>query len=139
MSNGPKGNVRKIILPRREVVKMLKKLFRKAEKPEQEKSQDFANEIGFAVIFDVDYLHNNETSAKLFFNAIHQLLIMKGFNFEGRIFYRLGSFEAVESALKESVLAIKNTHGLEPKLFVRAVHVIPLSQFTDLTRALTQL
>ncbi len=101
--------------------------------------RDFANDIGYAIIFDVDYLHNDETRAKLFFGAVHQLLILKGFNFEGRIFYRLGSYETVENSLKEAILTVKTVHNLDPKAFIRSAHLIPLSQFTDLTQSLVHL
>ena len=114
---------------------MLKKLLKKFNRDSKLEAPE---DIGFAIIFDVDYLHNDETSARLFFNVVHQLLILKGFNFEGRIFYRLGSFDTVESALKDAILTVKTVHHLDPKTFVRSAHIIPLSQFTDLTKTLSQ-
>ena len=114
---------------------MFKKLFKRSRAPEPTPQQ---TDIGFAVIFDVDYLHNDEATAKLFFDAVHKLLVIKGFSFEGRIFYRLGSFETVESALRDAILTVKTVHHLDPKAFVRSAHIISLSQFTDLTGVLAK-
>ena len=115
---------------------MFKTLLKKFSSPEQPKQQP---DIGFAVIFDVDYLHNDEAMAKLFFDTVHKLLVVKGFSLEGRIFYRLGTFETVESALRDAILTVKTVHHLDPKAFVRSAHIIPLSQFTDITSTLARI
>lgn len=94
------------------------------------------DDFGYAVIIDVDYSKNHEHHARQFFKLLSDYLLAKGFNFESRIFYRIGTFSGIENEIREALTMLKLSYGYQPSQFIRTAHIIPLSQFTDLTPSL---
>ena len=69
------------------------------------------DDFGYAVIIDVDYSKNHEHHARQFFKLLSDYLLAKGFNFESRIFYRIGPFSGVENEKREALTLLKLSYG----------------------------
>ena len=93
------------------------------------------DDIGYAVVINVDYRNHQEKEAKEFFHMLHTLLVEQGFNFDNRIFYRLGTKDQIMTMLRSAIRLIES-HSPLSKNFLRSVHLIPLSQFSEVTAEL---
>lgn len=94
------------------------------------------DDLGYAAIINVDYVHNSEVEAKEFFNCLYVNLASLGFNFDNRLFYKLGSATQIHEDLRVAVEKTSLSTGLLSKKFIRSVHLVPLSQFHDITHTL---
>lgn len=90
------------------------------------------DDIGYAVLINIDYRSNNETEAKDFFHSLYAVLLQQGFNFADRIFYRLGTRDSIVRILSDSIALVKS-RSTSSKNFLRSIHLVPLSQFVDVT------
>ena len=66
---------------------------------------------------------------------LHTLLVEQGFNFDNRIFYRLGTKDQIMTMLRSAIRLIES-HSPLSKNFLRSVHLIPLPQFSEVTAEL---
>ena len=94
------------------------------------------DDIGYAAIINIDYAHNDEEQAKTFFNHLFTNLLALGFNFDNRLFFKIGSSVSIEEDLKKAVLKTKSETSADPNNFLRSVHIVPLSQFREITQSL---
>ena len=94
------------------------------------------DDIGYAIVINIDYRHHNTSDARDYFQALHAILISQGFNFDDRFFYRLGTKEQIKDLVKSSISHLESISPLS-KSFLRSIHLIPLSQFSDVTAELT--
>ena len=91
------------------------------------------DDIGYALVINIDYRHHNTSDARDYFHALHAI---QGFNFDDRFFYRLGTKEQIKDLVKSSISHLESISPLS-KSFLRSIHLIPLSQFSDVTAELT--
>jgi hypothetical protein len=94
------------------------------------------DDIGYALVISVDYAHNNELEAKQFFSEFSSILLASGFNFDNRIFYRLGTKVAITELICQALTTVKLRFNHQPQKFLRSVHLVPLPQFQDITQQL---
>ena len=93
------------------------------------------DDIGYALVINIDYRHHNTSDARDYFHALHTILVSQGFNFDDRFFYRLGTKEQIKDLVKSSISHLESISPLS-KSFLRSIHLIPLSQFSDVTAEL---
>ena len=93
------------------------------------------DDFGCAVLISVDYAHNSESEAREFFSHLYTTLMASGFNFDNRIFYKIAPQTQVEAELKSAIKFIKSQSSSNPQIFLRSVHLIPLSKFHDITES----
>lgn len=93
------------------------------------------DDIGYALVINIDYRHHNTSDARDYFHALHAILVSQGFNFDDRFFYRLGTKEQIKDLVKSSISHLESISPLS-KSFLRSIHLIPLSQISDVTAEL---
>ena len=91
------------------------------------------NDLGYAVLIHMNYDFDKPENVKDAFSFLHNEMMSSGFNFDNRIFFRLGSKENVLSDVMRSVTKTLSISNFSFNELIKSIHLIPLTEFSDIT------
>jgi calcineurin-like phosphoesterase family protein len=93
---------------------------------------------GYAIIINVNHDKFGDIAQTLFWE-FYVAMKSFGFEFENRIFYKLGDKSSIEHDFSKACIVFRDKSKISLREFFTSSHMIPLNEFIDLSKVLLPL